>query len=160
MQKNPFLEILPEEKVIIPVMSDTHAVVTESDIVFMSYLQPEFNNAKFDYPLTFTPETAVDRFQTIAEGNFYDYFNSFEIALDKLVLSANQIIDYCDRQRQNIRSTHSTYLFLYMRRNEYYVASVRSYAQGQVLRVYAIQDKCTCSVEGNYCVVVPSIASN
>lgn len=160
MKKNPFLEILPEEKVVIPVISGTHGVVTDTEIIFMSYLHPEFNSVKLDYPLTFTPETAVNRFQIIAEGNFYDYFNSFEVALDKLVLSSNQIIHYCEGQRQNIRNNHSTHLFLFMRKNEYFVACVRSYAQGQVLRIHPLQEKCTCSVEGNYCLIAPSDVSN
>lgn len=160
MEQKAFLEIMPEKQVVIPVMSDTHSVVTETDIIFMSYLDPEFTSVKLNYPMASSPETAVNHYRNLVDGNYYDYFNSFEIALDKLVLSTNQIISYCDRQRENIRSTHSTYLFLYMRKNEYYVACVRSYAQGQVLRVHALQDKCTCSVEGNYCVVVPAIESN
>ncbi len=160
MNETPFLKIVPARQAILPAISGTHGVITQTDIVFMSYLDPEFNNAELDYPLTFSPETVVSIYQAVAEGSLYDYFNSLELALDKLSLSTNQIISYCDSQRQLIRDNHATHLFLYIRKNEYFVASVRSYAQGQVLRIYTLQEKCTFSVEGNYCLVVPSIVSN
>jgi hypothetical protein len=93
------------------------------------YIDSDFKNWGCDVPSVKTKKIEVDIYEQEIDGTYQDIFNSFGVPLENLCLTQEQIIDYCQENKDKINTyTH----FLFKVGNEFFVAHVCVYSDGQL----------------------------
>jgi len=137
-KENPSITqlISSNEKLMIEAL-DGKTHIAGAKNVFKSYIDSDFKNFGLNQPGLATAETLVDVSEIVENATFTQIFTSITTDLDKLVLTQNQIIRFCEKHPTWLRQDGYGTFFLIKENNEYFVVSVYVYSDG--LRVIVLR---------------------
>jgi hypothetical protein len=124
-KENPSITqlISSNEKLMIEAL-DGKTHIAGAKNVFKSYIDSDFKNFGLNQPGLATAETLVDVSEIVENATFTQIFTSITTDLDKLVLTQNQIIRFCEKHPTWLRQDGYGTFFLIKENNEYFVVSV------------------------------------
>lgn len=100
--------------------------------VFNNYIDSDFKNWKLDKKSNPTQETKVDVYELIKNATFKEMFVG---NLDKLCLTQDQIIEFCDKHPDWLNQEEGYTFFLFKVNKEYFVARVDVDSDGLIVHV-------------------------
>jgi len=135
-KENPSITqlISSNEKLMIEAL-DGKTHIAGAKNVFKSYIDSDFKNFGLNQPGLATAETLVDVSEIVENATFTQIFTSITTDLDKLVLTQNQIIRFCEKHPTWLRQDGYGTFFLIKENNEYFVVSVYVYSNGLLVIV-------------------------
>ncbi|NLT51502.1 MAG: hypothetical protein GXX85_11345, partial [Ignavibacteria bacterium] len=135
-KENPSITqlISSNEKLMIEAL-DGKTHIAGAKNVFKSYIDSDFKNFGLNQPGLATAETLVDVSAIVENATFTQIFTSITTDLDKLVLTQNQIIRFCEKHPTWLRQDGYGTFFLIKENNEYFVVSVYVYSNGLLVIV-------------------------
>lgn len=116
------------ERVAIAATNGKDTLAKAKDVFY--YIDPNFKNWGTDKKFDDTPETEVAVYETIEDGTFVQYFGGFGENFNRLCLTQAQIKAFCRDNRQWLRTDCYATFFLFKVGFEFFVASVRVFADG------------------------------
>ena len=98
--------------------------VARADDVF-SYIDSDFTNWNLDVKSPKTESTEMAVLEMDKDGTFKDIFTSINPNLDSMCLTQAQIIRFCEKNKDKLRTDGCGTFFLFKKDNEHFVAYVR-----------------------------------
>lgn len=137
-KENPSITqlISSNEKLMIEAL-DGKEYIFNAKKIFKSYIDSDFKNLGLNQSDSVTAETLVDVSEIVENATFTQIFTSITTDLDKLVLTQNQIIRFCEKHPTWLRQDGYGTFFLIKENNEYFV--VRVYVHSDSLGVYVLR---------------------
>jgi len=112
-----------DELIILPALDGSKTIANSGDI-FKSYLDPDFKIRKINKKDQSTKETQVQVHEMVQDANFKKMFGSLNDDLNKLCLTQNQIVKFCEKYPHYLRKGGEETFFLFKETLEYFVAYV------------------------------------
>jgi hypothetical protein len=103
---------------------DGKAYIAEAKNTFKGYIDGDFENWKLNKAGLATPETQIDVQEMTGDGKFVQIFTAITADLDKIVMSQNQIIRFCEKYPTWLRQEGYSTIFLIKENGEYFVVRV------------------------------------
>lgn len=144
------------EKLIIEETSGKRTIA-DSKSIFRSFIDPDFKNFKLNNKGEKRPETEVSLFEMAKDATFSQIFNFLNFVLDKLVLTQEQIIRFCEKYPTKLRQDGYGTFFLIKENNEYFVVRVNVYSDGLIVFVYRFEDDNVWHAKYQHRFVVPQL---
>jgi len=117
-----YLHRLGLTAIIPPTMGEK--TIADSRDIFTGYLDSDFKNWGLDVKGEVKPGTQVEVLELAKNGTFEQFFNSLGVALDRLVLTDEQIIWVVKNRPDLLVLDGSANFFLKKRGDEFFVANV------------------------------------
>jgi hypothetical protein len=112
MKKSSLLNVLYEnEKIVLSALNGNRTIYNSRE-VFLSYIDPDFENWGLNRKSKATPETEVKIYEMVKDAIFKDMFISLSDDPDSLCLTQSQIIDFCEKHRNHLRQDGCGTFFL------------------------------------------------
>lgn len=106
------LKVLYEnDKIIFPALSGDK-VIYNSENVFKSWIDSDFQNWGLNKESKATPETEVEVYEMVKDATLKDIFSFLSDDIDVLCLTQSQIINFCEKHRSHLRQDGYATLFL------------------------------------------------
>jgi len=125
--------------------------------VFKSYIDSDFNGWGLNEAGEATGETSAQVYELTADAIFAKMFTSLTGDLDKLCLSQNQIIRFCEKHPNWLRQEGYATFFLFKMNGEYFVAYVRVLGDGLFVDVRRFARDRVWDAEYRHRLVVPQL---
>jgi hypothetical protein len=127
---------------------DGKAYISDAKNIFKSYINLSFRDFFLNKKDQATEETLLDIHEIVESANCSQIFLSLNTDLDKLVMTQNQIIRFCEKYSTLLRKKGFATFFLVKENNEYFVVLVTMHPGG--LRIGFIRFKCNRVWLGEY----------
>lgn len=137
--------------------TDGSKFIYNSESTFKSYISSDFKSYGLAKKGVATKKTSVSVYELVKVGTGKQIFESFNANLDKLVLTQNQIIDFCEKYPTWLRQNGYAILFLTKDGNNYFVVYVYVYSDGLSVRVHHFEDGHVWDARYQRRVVVPQL---
>jgi len=134
-KSEPILHLLYEDEVITIPPCDGTRLISAAKNVFTSGIDQDFTRWNLSQVGNSTPATNVSVHEMGKDAKFTQIFGSLGTDLDNLVLTQDQIIEFCLEHRSKLRQDGDATFFLFKENEQFYVAYVRVYAGGLRVRV-------------------------
>jgi len=131
-----FLKCLSTGKVLILDPTDGTEIIAKAKDVFNAYIDSDFKNYGCNVSESPSGKTKVHVFEMAKDGTFKNLFGSFGENLDRLCLTQSQIIQFCKKHADWLRTDGYGTLLLFKKDNEYFVADVYRSSCGLSVYVY------------------------
>ncbi len=131
--------------------------IADSKSTFCSFIDPDFKNFKLNKKGEKRPETDVSLFEMAKDAKFYQIFYSLNSDLDKLVLTQEQIVRFCEKYPTKLRQDGHGTFFLIKENNEYFVVRVNVYSDDLNVYVYRFEDGSVWNAKYQHRIVVPQL---
>ncbi len=118
------LKLISGAKKIILKPTTGDRIIGTAKTTFRSYIDPDFKGWGLNVKSTPTKETAVQVYEQIKDGTFAQIYGGFGENLDRLCLTQDQIIDFCENNSDWL-SDNFWPRFLFKVGEEFFVARVR-----------------------------------
>ena len=137
--------------------TDGKATIAKAEDTFPGYIDGDFKNYGCDVESEPTQKTKVSVHEMVKDGTFFQIFNSMSNDLNSLCLTQEQIIQFVKKHRKWLRTDGYATLFLFKVGDEFFVAHVRFYSDGQLrARVYRFSYDRVWRASYRYRIVVPA----
>ena len=138
-KENPSITqlISSNEKLMIEAL-DGKEYIFNAKKIFKSYIDSDFKNLGLNQSGSVTAETLVDVSEIVENATFTQIFTSITTDLDKLVLTQNQIIRFCEKHPTWLRQDGYGTFFLIKENNEYFVVHVYVFSDSLDVYVYRL----------------------
>jgi len=122
--KSNYLKLIPGAESLMLDATSGEKIIAEAKDVF-SYIDSDFKGWKADEKGSATEETAVGVYEMTEDATFAQMFGSLSPDINKLCLTQEQIINFCQKHRQHLRKDGYGTFFLFKSNNRFFVAHVR-----------------------------------
>lgn len=153
------LKIISAGDKIIIESSDGKLLISKAKKTFNSWIDPCFNDWKLNEPGVITPETLLDIYEVSNNVTFLQMFSDLSSDLDKLVMTQSQIILFCEKYPNWLRSDGCATFFLTKVKGEYLVVRVFVNTDGLYVQVNRSINSSVWSAGSSRRVVAPQIKS-
>ena len=133
------------------------AIIAHEKKLFEAYLEENFVNWGLNKSGLATSQTKVQVYELISNGTLIQMFAGITTDLDKLVMSQNQVINFC-RKYPQLLSKEGYTNFLLKENAEYFVASVCMSVDGLLVYVSRLGNSDVLYANWIHRVVVPQLA--
>lgn len=138
---------------------DGKACLFDAKKMFQSYIDGDFEKWQLNKPGKATLEIFTDVYEWVPEGTFAEVFTSISSDLEKIVMTQNQILWFCEKHRTWLRQEGYGTFFLIKENGEYFVVDVGSIFQS--LGIAVMRLGCDCDgierVRCRYRIVIPRL---
>ena len=117
---------------------DGKAFIGKADKTFKSFIDSDFKDWGLNRAGNITEETLLDIHEIVEDARFSQIFPSINSDLDKLVVTQNQIIRFCEKHPTLLRQEGYGTFFLIKENGEYFVVHVSVNAGGLYVGVYRL----------------------
>ncbi len=143
------------KKVTIPACAGTRTIA-ESKALFTGYLDPAFEKLKKQE--TATPETDVEVYEMAENAKFTEMFGSLSTDLDLLVSTEDQVVTFCEKRRNWLRTDGYGTFFLLKNDGHFFVARVSVRDDGRLrVNLYRFGDDYVWGADYRRRVVAPQL---
>lgn len=130
--------------------------IFEAQGVFNRGIDYQFMDFFLNQSIESTGETSVQIFEIVRDSTFLDLFNSFEVELELICLTKNQIINFCIKYPECLRQDDFMTFFLGKTESRYFIAGVFRNINGLSIYLFQLNNKDVILNSSNfYRVVVP-----
>ena len=141
------------KKVTIPTCEGTRTIA-QSASVFTGYLDRAFE--KLETRGRATPATDTEVYEMAQNAKFSELFGSLSTDLDRLVFTDDQVVTFCEKHRDWLRTDGYGTFFLLKDGDQFFVAYVYVYVRGELeVRLYHFENASVWRAGGQHRVVVP-----
>lgn len=130
--------------------------VASSQTIFPVYLSPDFTKGMEENQKISKREMLV--FEQIKDADFVDLFLSLNKDVTKLVMTKQEIIDFCDKHAGKLRKGLYSTFFVYEENGSFFVADVRFDSGGLKLFVFDFSNAIVWNAKCANRLVVPATA--
>ena len=123
--------------------------------LFKGFLDQDFTSYGLDVESEERPETPVQVFELTANATFETIFKSFDVELDDLVLTQDQIISFVEEHKDWLHPEGWSEFFLTKVNGQFFVVDVYRFARGLDAYVYHLSDDYVWGAGRRYRIVVP-----
>ncbi|MFZ4648578.1 MAG: hypothetical protein ACOYMB_02995 [Patescibacteria group bacterium] len=138
---------------------DGKTYISEAKNTFKSGIDGDFKNWSLNNKGNATKETLVDIHEIVEDAKFSQIFPSLNSNLDKLVMTQNQIIRFCEKHPTLLRQEGYATFFLIKENNEYFVVRVIVYSGGLGADVRRLEYGIVWDGEYRHRLVVPQLVA-
>lgn len=154
---NNFFRLISDEPLIVDAVGGLKVIADAKDV--FAYIDSDFRNWHVDEPGAATTEAKAVVYEMIRNGNFAELFGSINRDPRKLCFTQEQIIFFCVKYRDWLRTDGYATFFLFESRKHVFVARVRVYSVGSLLvGVDRFEYSGVWNAEHRHRVVVPRLA--
>jgi len=140
-KKNPsILQLISGGKKLMIEALDGKAYIYDAEKTFKSFIDPDFKKWGFNQSGSVTAETLLDVSEMTSDGTLAQIFIGITPDLDKIVMTQAQIIRFCEKYPTWLRQEDYATFFLTKVNGEYFVVSVRVYADGLHVYVHRLEN--------------------
>jgi hypothetical protein len=144
------------EKLMIEKTSEKKTIA-DSKSTFKSFIDSNFKNWELNNKGEGKPETEVLLYEMARDATFSRMFNFLNSDLDKLVLTQEQIVRFCEKYPTKLRQNGYGTFFLIKENNEYFVVYVYVFSDGLRVSVYRFVFDGVWDASFRHRVVVPQL---
>lgn len=137
---NSYLRLISGDEHLTISARDGNRTITKAKKTFKSYIDSDFSNWDLDKKGTSTGETRVQVHELIKDANFTQMFTCLSSDLDKLVLTQDQIIEFCEKNKNWLRAGGYATFFLFKGNGKCFVAVVPVHSDGLYVRVLRLEN--------------------
>lgn len=151
-QSNPYLKTITNLK-LAPTAGKRY--IAKANDIFQSYIDPDFKKWNLNKPGQAKPETKLGVYELIKNGAYKDIFTSASNDLDKICLTQDQIIEFCEKHKDLLSENYT--FFLFKENDEFFVARVNFDDGGLYVRVREFEYDDVWFAEYRHRVVLPQL---
>lgn len=157
-QQNPSILrlISGTEKLMIESL-DGKATIADAKKIFKSCSEEDFKYFGLNIPGQATPEALIDVHEITEDGTYIQIFGAITPDLEKIVMSQNQVVRFCEKHPTWLQQEEYLTFFLIKENGEYFVVCVRVDSDGLRVGVTRLKYDCIWNSEHHYRVVTPQL---
>jgi hypothetical protein len=155
-QNNILKLISGGEKIMIEAL-DGKAYISNAKKTFKSFIDGDFKNFGLNQYGPATAETLLDVREMTSDGTFIQIFTGISSNLEKLVMTQNQIIRFCEKHPTWLRQEGRATFFLTEAGGKYFVVLVYVGSNGLFASVYHFENDDVWYAESRHRVVSPQL---
>lgn len=156
---NPYLRLISGGEALTISARDGSRTIAKAKNTFLSGVDRDFTSWGLDNKGGQTEETPVDVYEMIKDANFKQMFTSLSPDLDKLSFTQDQIIEFCEKHQDWLRTDGYATLFLFKENGKFFVAYTFVFSRGLHVYLRRIEDVCVWDAEFRHRLVVPQLTA-
>ncbi len=143
------------DKTITLAARDGSRYISKENGVFRSFIDSCFKSWGLDKTSKATEKTEVFVYEMVKDATFTEMFDSLNLDRDKLCLSQDQIIEFCEMNADKLREDFYATFFLFKQDVQLFIARVHVGLDGLDVRVYSFKRDYLWPSSNAYRLVVP-----
>lgn len=132
--------LFPNDTIIVGAVDGTKTIVRAKE-VFTRGVYVNFTRWDLDVSGAPTPDMPVEVYEMVQDGTSFQLFGSLNTDLGKLCFTQGQIVEFCEKHREHLRTKSYGTFFLFREEEQFFVASVRVEGGGRLrVIVYSLEN--------------------